>query len=193
LTDLTAQALGGPMLWTGSPHREPLRLGGARLALYQAGAASALALMMALFRQERDGVGDHVDVSVYETQFGSRDRAMPYSSNHLYNGTEPRRQEAGTQLATGIRPCADGFVGLLAGGVRLPHLLRLIGMDELADDPALQARARDPELAGEIEARVHGVALGARETGGRRARAGLPAPGRTGEHDRGPGRGPALP
>lgn len=153
LTDLVAQAMGGPMIWTGSPHREPLRLGGGgALALYQAGAVAALAVTMALFRQERDGVGDHLDISIYETQVASRDRSMPYLVNYIYNGTEPRRQEAGSQLGIGIRPCLDGFVGIQGGGPRLPHLLRLIGMHDLASSPTIDERIRDPEVAAEIDA-----------------------------------------
>ena len=53
-SDIVAQAMGGPMLWTGSAEREPLKLGGA-LAHYQAGAVAALATMVALYRNELSG------------------------------------------------------------------------------------------------------------------------------------------
>src|SRR5690606_4505661 len=115
LTDIVAQAMGGPMLWTGSEHREPLRLGGGgAVALYHAGAVSALATTLALLRRERDGLGDHIDVSIYETQAASRDRAQPYLTNHIYNGMEPKRHASGTQLAVGARPCLDGYVAITA-------------------------------------------------------------------------------
>ena len=45
LSDIVAQGMAGPMLWTGSEHREPLKLGGdSPLADYQAGAVAALAM-----------------------------------------------------------------------------------------------------------------------------------------------------
>ena len=153
LTDIVAQAMGGPMLWTGSADREPLRLGGGgAVALYQSGAVAALATSMALLRQEQSGLGDHIDVSIYETQIGSRDRAGPYLANHIYNGTEPTRRASGAMVAAGMRPTRDGYVNIGAGGVRLPGFLRMLGLDDLAADPDIVNRVRDPELAGEIEA-----------------------------------------
>src|SRR5688572_16496713 len=83
LSDIVAQGMAGPMFWTGSDRREPLKLGGASpLADYQAGAVAALAAAMAFFRQEATGAGDHIDISIYDTQAGSRDRAAPYVANH---------------------------------------------------------------------------------------------------------------
>jgi crotonobetainyl-CoA:carnitine CoA-transferase CaiB-like acyl-CoA transferase len=153
LTDIVAQAMGGPMLWTGSAEREPLRLGGGgALALYQAGGVTALAVGMALVRQEQTGLGDHIDVSIYETQIGSRDRAAPYLANHIYNGIEPKRRASGGTLASGMRPCMDGYVNIAGTGVRLPRFLEMIGRGDLAGDPAIAEGARDPDLAGEIEA-----------------------------------------
>ncbi|MPZ98581.1 MAG: hypothetical protein GEU80_04430 [Dehalococcoidia bacterium] len=153
LTDIVAQGMGGPMLWTGRAEREPLRLGGGgALALHQAGAVAALAVTMALLRQEAGDGGDHIDLSVYETQIGSRDRSAPYLANHIYNGTEPQRRASGGMVALGMRPCLDGYTNIAATGARLPGFLRMIGMDELAADPDAVVRARDPEVAGVIEA-----------------------------------------
>jgi crotonobetainyl-CoA:carnitine CoA-transferase CaiB-like acyl-CoA transferase len=152
LTDLIAQAMGGPMLWTGSAEREPLRLGGGALALYQAGAVAALAAMVALFRRLQTGEGDHIDLSIYETQAGSRDRASPYVVSYAYNGAEPRRQLRGTALGSGMRPCRDGYINLNAGGPRLPAFLRMIGRPDLAAEPGLLQRSRTPEFFEEVEA-----------------------------------------
>ena len=152
LTDLVAQAMGGPMLWTGSAEREPLRLGGGgALALQQAGVVAALAAMIALYRRQATGEGDHVDVSIYETQAGSRDRAQPYVVNHVYNGIEPKRQLKGTAVASGTRPCANGFVNINGSGARLSAFLRMIGRDDLAADPDLRERSRTPPFFEEVE------------------------------------------
>lgn len=156
LSDIVAQGMAGPMFWTGSDSREPLKLGGASpLSEYQAGAVAALAATMAFLRQEATGQGDHIDVSIYDTQAGSRDRAAPYVANHAYSGIEPRRYAAGGTLASGARPCLDGWVNIAAAGNRrLPAFLRMIGRPELAEDPRLLVPANlvDPELVADIEA-----------------------------------------
>lgn len=153
-TDLIAQAMSGPMLWTGSAEREPIRLAGAT-AHYHAGAMTALATMMAYYRQELAGEGDHVDISIYETQASSRDRVQPHLTQHSYNGMEPRRRGAGISLASGVRPCADGYVNI-AGGTsdRLPRFLRMIGREDLIEDERLRAAPAlvPPELVEDIEA-----------------------------------------
>ncbi len=156
LSDIVAQGMAGPMLWTGSEHREPLKLGGdSPLADYQAGAVAALAAAMSFFRQEAIGAGDHIDISIYDTQAGTRDRASPYMANHSYNGIEPQRYAAGSTLAAGARPCLDGWVNIAASGNRrLPAFLRMIGRPELADDPRLKVPANLVErgLVDDIEA-----------------------------------------
>ena len=153
-SDIVAQAMGGPMLWTGNPEREPLKLGGP-LAHYQAGSVTALATMMAFYRQELTGEGDHIDVSIYETQVGSRDRVAPYLAAHSYNGVEPRRRVSGSMLASGVRPTADGYVNIAAGGARkLPEFLRMIGRDELVGDERLTVPAAllPQDLVQDVEA-----------------------------------------
>ncbi|MFN8638431.1 MAG: CoA transferase [Dehalococcoidia bacterium] len=128
---------------------------GCTLADYQAGAVAALAAAMAFLRQEATGAGDHIDISIYDTQAGTRDRASPYMANHSYNGIEPQRYAAGSTLAAGARPCLDGWVNIAAGGNRrLPAFLRMIGRPELADDPRLTVPANlvERELVDDIEA-----------------------------------------
>jgi crotonobetainyl-CoA:carnitine CoA-transferase CaiB-like acyl-CoA transferase len=153
-SDLVAQAMTGVMLWNGSETREPLR-NGPELASYQAGAVAALATMAAYYRQERTGEGDWIDVSIHETQAGSRDRVTPILTNHSYTGFEPRRGIVGTSLATGVRPCKDGFVHIIGtGGVgRLDSFLEMIGRGDLAGDPRLRVALQlvDPALVEEIE------------------------------------------
>lgn len=152
-SDIVAQAMGGPMLWTGSAEREPLKLGGS-LAHHHAGAALALAVMMAVYRAEATGEGDHIDLAIYEAQAASRDRSAPYLQNHIYNGMEPRRQAAGVSVGSGVRPCLDGYVNINATGPRLPSFLRMIGREDLLSDPRTMVPTQliEPELAEEIEA-----------------------------------------
>src|SRR5690606_29191151 len=114
---------------------------------------AALATMMAVFRREQDGIGDHVDISVYETAMGSRDRSAPFMTGHIYTGMEPRRRtNRALTVGAGTKPCTDGWVSVSAVAARLPAFLRMIGLDDLAADPELQQKTRDPELAGIVEA-----------------------------------------
>jgi crotonobetainyl-CoA:carnitine CoA-transferase CaiB-like acyl-CoA transferase len=138
-SDLIAQAMSGPMLWTGNAEREPLKLAGA-VSHYHAGAMTALAATIAHYRQELTDEGEHVDISIYETQASSRDRVQPHITNYSYNGSEPGRRRAGVSLATGVRPCADGYVNI-AGGTseRIPRFLRMIGREDLLGDERLAA------------------------------------------------------
>lgn len=154
VTDIVVQAMGGPMLWTGSAEREPIRLGaGGELALYHAGGAAALATMMALFRREQDGQGDQVDISIYETAMASRDRSAPFVTGHIYTGMEPkRRTNRAITVGAGTKPCSDGWVSVSAVAGRLPTFLRMIGLDDLAADPSLSEKTNDPELADLVEA-----------------------------------------
>ena len=153
-TDIIAQAMGGRMLWTGSTQREPLKHAGA-FAQLQAGAVAALATLAASHRQETTGVGDWVDVSIYETQAGSRDAVTPNLTAYSYTGAEPLRLGDSTTMASGVRPCKDGFVNILGvGGIgRLDSFLRMIGRDDLVGDEGLSLSPLliEPALVEDVE------------------------------------------
>ncbi len=150
-SEITLEAIGGPMLVTGHREKEPLKLGG-HAAHYHAGAAAALAVMLARLRVEMGGEGDYIDLSVYECQAGFRDRRTPFLMAAAYTGFTRRRPLAGTRMASGVRPCADGYVNVLAGRDRAA-LLEMIGREDLLDHPDIekQPTAMPPELVEEIE------------------------------------------
>lgn len=135
-TDIVLQAMGGAMYSTGHAGREPLRLGGS-FAEWHAGLAGALAVLLAVRRAEATGEGDHLDVSIYETQAGSKDRRQLALLAHSYSGTVSRRRETAFAICSGVRPCADGYLNLLGNGPRLPAVLRMIGRADLLDRPEL--------------------------------------------------------
>ena len=151
-TDIVLQAMGGAMHATGHATREPLRLGG-NYAEWHAGLAAALAVLLAVRRVEAGGRGEHIDVSIYETQLGGKDRRQLALVGHAYSGLVTRRQEGSFYLCGGVRPTQDGFVNLLGNGVRLPNTLRMIGREDLLDHPALQGPEDNypPDLIEEIE------------------------------------------
>jgi crotonobetainyl-CoA:carnitine CoA-transferase CaiB-like acyl-CoA transferase len=150
-SDLVLQAMGGAMYATGHAEREPLRLAG-NFAEWHGGLAAALAIMLAVFRAERTGLGEHIDVSLYETQAGGKDRRQLNLLAHAYSGAVARRRETAFAVASGVRPCSDGYINLL-GQQRLPELLRMIGREDLAPRPEVARPTELPEaLVEEIEA-----------------------------------------
>jgi len=144
-SDLVLQAMGGAMYATGSAEREPLRLGG-NYAEWHAGLAAAFAIVLAVLRAEATGAGDHVDLSIYETQAGGKDRRQLNLLAHAYSGAVALRREPGAAVASGVRPCRDGFLNLL-GNQRLASLLRMLGRADLAARPEVR---RPAELAGAL-------------------------------------------
>ncbi len=152
-SEITLQAMGGPLHQTGHIEREPLKLGG-HVAHYHAGLTAAFAILTALRRVEGGGLGDYIDVSVYECQSGFRDRRVISLTAAAYTGQAALRGGGVLRVGVGVRPCLDGYVNLQAGGVRLPLLLRLIGREDLLEHRGLahNAIAVPTDLAEEIEA-----------------------------------------
>ena len=149
-SELTLQAIGGPLVTNGHADREPLKLGG-HYAHYHAGIAAALATLMALKRAEATGAGDWIDLSVYECQAGCRDRRAIQLTVAAYTGQcGGRLRSVQRTLGIGVRQCADGYVNIMgAGAARLPRLLNMIdapGAEQV--DPLHIAPAQRDELEG---------------------------------------------
>jgi crotonobetainyl-CoA:carnitine CoA-transferase CaiB-like acyl-CoA transferase len=156
-SELTLQAMGGPMHATGHREREPLKLAG-HFASHHAGLTAALAIMLARYRVERGGEGDHIDLAVYECQAGSRDRRVINLTIAAYTGMAPGRMAtAAPRMGAGVRPAADGYVNLMGAANRLPRLLKLIGREDLIGHPALEGPAAlvADELYEEVEGSYH--------------------------------------
>jgi crotonobetainyl-CoA:carnitine CoA-transferase CaiB-like acyl-CoA transferase len=136
-SELTLQAIGGPLYTNGHQDREPLKLAG-HYAHYHAGMVAALATLLALRRAEATGEGDWVDVAVHECQAGCRDRQTTYLTMAAYTGLAVGRLSATElRMGTGIRSCRDGYVNIMGAANRLPRLLRLIGRADLLEHPRL--------------------------------------------------------
>ena len=145
-SELTLQAIGGPLVTNGHAEREPLKLGG-HYAHYHAGLTAALATLMALRRAEATGQGDWIDIAVYECQAGCRDRRTIQLTVAAYTGKCGGRL-GGVRRAFGIgvRRAADGYVNIMGAGVkRLPRLLAMIGVPnaEAIDPLNIDAEQRE--------------------------------------------------
>jgi crotonobetainyl-CoA:carnitine CoA-transferase CaiB-like acyl-CoA transferase len=156
-TDLILQAMGGAMHQTGHVEREPLRLGG-NFAEWHGGLAGALAVLLAVYRAEETGEGDRIDLSIYETQMGGKDRRQIRLLGYAYAQIVAKRDAGAFAICSGVRPCQDGFINLLGNGPRLPVVLRMIGRDDLAARPEVEGP--DSELPQALVEEIEAAYLG---------------------------------
>lgn len=152
-----AEAMGGIRYITGEPGRVPVRAG-VSLGDTIAGLHGALGVLLALYQRDaRGGVGQMIDVALYEAVFNLTESLLPE-----YSVFGAIRQPAGGSLP-GIAPsnayrCADGEYVLIAGNGDsiFKRLMELIGRRDLADDPDLARNngraARVQEIDAAIEA-----------------------------------------
>jgi len=142
-SEIVEYAMGGEMYSTGTAGREPLKLGG-NVTQYQAGTVAAVSTMGGLFSAQSQGVGQHVDVSIMETQAGSTDRRIIYLLGYACAGVittrwpPPRDAVRMMILPQGVYPCKDGFVNTLSLPQWWPRYLEAMEMPELKDDPRFQ-------------------------------------------------------
>jgi crotonobetainyl-CoA:carnitine CoA-transferase CaiB-like acyl-CoA transferase len=149
--EIVHYAYGGPMSATGSPDREPLKMGGA-LGQYQAGSVAAVAALAALAVAERRKDGVHIDLSNIDTQIGSIDRRMTYLLYAAYRNANVDRS-GGYQLSpfpSGARPTLDGHIQISTLMNWIPRMLAVVDNPELSalfDDPGFIFDEAVPELA----------------------------------------------
>ena len=134
-SDIVFYGMGGEMYSTGLEDREPLHIG-ANVLLYQAGTAAAVGTMGALAAARGQGVGQHVDVSIMETQLASIDRRMTALLAYQYTGEVTRRVPMSSiGFPIGVYPCSDGYVTFMGGNVYFPRVVRMLGEPEFLLDP----------------------------------------------------------
>lgn len=133
-SEIILHGMGGNLRSLGLPEREPTKYG-TQVALRQAGLIGATATMAALFAREARGEGEHVDVSIFETQAGTQDRRAPQViTAQFVNQVFPRRVP-GSTMASGTMPCKDGYITLSGGGNRFPRMVEMLEQPQLLEDP----------------------------------------------------------
>ena len=109
--EIVSYAMGMVMGISGVQGRPPLKHGGFQ-AQYQGGLFGAGATAMALFAQDRHGVGQHVDVSVTECVASTM---MATQTIYPFIGGVQIRRADGTMWENPM-PCKDGWIIVQAGG-----------------------------------------------------------------------------
>ncbi|MBI1987569.1 MAG: CoA transferase [Nitrospinae bacterium] len=152
--DAVAAAFGGLTFCTGFPDGLPVKPS-LSMAEYLAGLLAAISTLAALYRRQRSGKGQWVDLSLYEPLFRFSFRALP-----MYDklGVLPERRghslpAAGVQV---VYPTRDGkWVAILFPEDRhFARLCRAMGREELARDPRfdtiVKRRMENNELLSQI-------------------------------------------
>lgn len=136
--NLTAFAMGGQMYITGTQEGGPVKNGGYQ-ADYQGGLNAFSAANLAVLAAERDGLGQHVDVSVQHCMAPLLEAGIPYYS---YMGRwAPFRR--GNHMASfiGIYPCLDGHLGIHIMPRNWKPFCEAIGRPDLLEDPRFTTQA----------------------------------------------------
>src|SRR5207247_1897270 len=153
--DLLLQAMSGLMSVTGEPGGRPLKVG-APLIDVMCGLYATIGVLAALQARERDGRGQHVEVSLMDTALAG---LLNQASAHVNTGVVPGR--LGNRHPS-IAPyetfaAADGDFAVAVGNDAIfGRLCQVIGRSELATDERFATNAarlanRDA-LAAELEA-----------------------------------------
>ena len=139
--DPVLQAETGLMSMTGHPDGPAARMGVGVIDL-GTGMWAAVGIQAALQNRRQSGVGALVEVSLYETAAW----LLSYHvEGYLATGESPQRQGNGTPFVAPYETfaTADGDLMVTAGNDQLfVSLCRVLGLSDLADDPAYVAQCR---------------------------------------------------
>ena len=127
--EVNLHAISGLMQITGDPEREPLKNGGHQ-ALYNTGINAFTGALMAIFAQLARGVGQHVDVSAYESMSYMIEPPRVVQASTLGTFTN-RVGNVGT-----LYPAENGHVNFIRGGSGNTYevLAKVTGNDEFLSD-----------------------------------------------------------
>lgn len=131
-SEIVAYALGGPMLATGDPDREPMKMAG-NVVQYHCGSVAALSSLAAVTMARASGRGAHVDVSNFETQAASIDRRATLAIGYQYDGINGVRVGGGRigSIPAGIYPTEDGYCQVVFAPNWMPRVAEMLGDEEL--------------------------------------------------------------
>ena len=143
------EAMGGLRYLSGEPGRPPVRVG-VSIGDTLSGLHGVIGVLMALrHREQQNGLGQEVDVALYESVFNMMESLLPE-----YSKFGAIRQPSGASMPgiapTNAYPCKDGKYALIAGNGDsiYKRLMTLIEREDLATDPAL---ADNPGRAAQAE------------------------------------------
>jgi crotonobetainyl-CoA:carnitine CoA-transferase CaiB-like acyl-CoA transferase len=147
-TDLTVMAASGALIMAGDADRAPVQCAVPQGFLHAA-AEGAVGALLAHHARERDGIGQHVDVSA---QTAAMMTTQSMILQHGWGEQEVTRMAGGTSLGPFkvrlIYPCADGYVSVtfLFGSGLGPFTRRL--MEWMCEEGFVDEATRDKDWIG---------------------------------------------
>ena len=151
---VVAEAMGGLRHLSAEPGRLPVRVG-VSIGDTLASLHGVIGILMALHEKQSSGLGQVIDVALYEAVFNCMESLLPE-----YSAFGAVRGPAGSALP-GIAPsnaylCKDGKCALIAGNGDsiFKRLMMAIGRDDLAVDPTLADNAGRVKRVEEIDAAI---------------------------------------
>lgn len=138
--DFMIQALGGLMSITGESEGEPVKVGVAVVDLF-AGQNAAIAILAALQARSQTGKGQHLDISLFDSQLGM---LANVASNYLISGNLPKRYgnaHANIVPYQSFQTSDTWFVLAVGNDQQFEKLCGVIGNLELAHDPRFDSNA----------------------------------------------------
>ncbi len=155
--NLIAFAMGGQMFITGTQDGGPLKNGGYQ-ADYQGGLNGFSAGILAVLAAERDGEGQHVDISVQQCMAPLLEAGVP---NYAYMGrwNAERRGNHMTSFI-GIYPCADGHLGIHLMARNWKPFAEVIGRPDFLTDERFATQAARVRYNDDLMAEMYGWAAG---------------------------------
>ncbi|WAM48108.1 CaiB/BaiF CoA transferase family protein [Vreelandella venusta] len=151
---VVGEAMGGLRYLTGQPGEPSVRvgvsIGDSLSALY-----AVIGTLLALQERNRSGLGQEIDVALYESVFAMMESLLPE-----FDASGQVREPSGSALP-GITPsnayrCQGGDYVLIAGNGDsiFKRLMGVIGRDDLANDPALAHNDGRSQQAEMIDAAI---------------------------------------
>ncbi|MEO8357684.1 MAG: CoA transferase [Chloroflexota bacterium] len=132
--DFMIQAMGGLMSFTGEPDGEPMKVGVAVADLFT-GQNAAIAILAALQTRTQTGTGQHLDISLFDSQLGM---LANVAGNYLMSGNLPRRYgnaHANIVPYQSFQASDAWFVVAVGNDIQFEKLCGVIGKWELVGDP----------------------------------------------------------
>lgn len=138
--DNVIQAFSGLMSGTGYPEAEPIKVGPPVLD-YGTGAQAAVAILAALYRREKTGKGEHIDIAMLDAAL----MLMSINATHYDMAHQSPPRHGNNSITYGAYACFDTQEGqLMVGGYSVKQhedLWRTLGENDRAD----QIKGLSPE------------------------------------------------
>jgi benzylsuccinate CoA-transferase BbsE subunit len=139
--DLIAQAMGGLLFISGNPEEPPACLPGS-ISYLQVSLNAVVGMMIALIVRDREGEGQHVDISAQEAMAMTIE-GVPY--DFYFNSHIHTRQGGKAGAPRGIFRCKDGYIACNAHRIGWEALVDWLKTEGMAKD-LVEDRWKNPKI-----------------------------------------------